>query len=432
MAGLIRAGTETTSTHRVITIGARQSVTLSLKEVVSSSGIDLFPEVESKGYFKFHFSGKELQLTAGSYIGLIPINPRITIDVRPKLPVGNLARVVALSQMRLTPLEGIEKLYSPDDKPSAGILEFLALGLLSSLKPIEVHGYHKIYLAKEENTSHPRGRIDLRRTVLFNGSRGIRHKVITRRFEQTTDSPYNQVIKHALMFLAERFARAPSLDRKLSRELNRALGAFQSIKTDRSAALVRKVDSDLRQKRIPQGRMYYEKALRIALTIIAGRGISLVNHGQEVELSSYVVNFDDLFEAYLREVLRLKLQGKGYRVLDGNSDGARRLFDDKKQPFANPDIVILNEKTKGKVVIDAKYKHKTDRSDLNQAVTYSACYRSKEAVLVHQSIPGDKSGREYTGSIESMRFHTYKFDLSALDLEREEQAFSDSMAALTL
>lgn len=430
MRSTIRAQNVSRADHRVITVGARRSVRLSLEELVSSAGIDLFPEVESKGYFSVQFCGKELQLTAGSFIGLIPINSRITLDVRPKLPVSNLARVIELSQLPLRPLAGIERLYARDEDTPLSILEFLAWGLLASLKDIEIHGYFKLYVSRQQNTGHPRGRIDLRQTGLINVSRGIRHKVVTHRFDQTINSPYNQLLKHALLFLAERFLRTPSRDPKLMSELNKALAGFESVSTKRSIDLVRQVDSHLRGQRIPLTRRYYERPLRIALTIVAGEGVSLVEHGEEVELSSYVVNFDDLFESYLRAVLRSRLGSRGLRVLDGNRDGSKRLFDDAKEPQAHPDIVIEAKQTQRRIVADAKYKEKTDRGDLNQAITYAVSYRATDAILIHQCLPGKPIGRQRLGSINGMTLHSYGFDLASPDLDREEQALADSMAAL--
>src|SRR5262249_40365604 len=157
------------------------------------------------------------------------------------------------------------------------------------------------------------------------------------------------------------FMRTSSPNRKLMSDLNRALAAFESVSTRRSTELARVVAKDLREHRIPQLRRYYEKPLRIALTVVAGEGITLVKHGEQVELSSYVVDFDDLFEAYLREVLRSRLTTNGFRVLDGNRDGSKRLFDDAKDPPAQPDILIVGRNGTRRVVADAKYKEKTDR-----------------------------------------------------------------------
>lgn len=208
------------------------------------------------------------------------------------------------------------------------------------------------------------------------------------------------------------------------------LAGFESVSTLRSADLVRQVDGDLRRQRIPLMRRYYEKPLRIALTIVASEGVSLVEHGEEVELSSYVVNFDDLFESYLRAVLRSRLENRGLRVLDGNRDGSKRLFDDAKEPQAQPDILIEASETKRRIVADAKYKEKTDRGDLNQAITYALSYRATDAILIHQCLPGKPIGRQRLGSINGMTLHTYGFDLASPDLDGEEQALADSIAVL--
>src|SRR5438105_4267605 len=63
-------------------------VQLPLAQVLEGDQLRLYPEVTAKGYFSVAANGAQLLLRAGHHIGLIPINDRVAIDVRPRIPLG--------------------------------------------------------------------------------------------------------------------------------------------------------------------------------------------------------------------------------------------------------------------------------------------------------------------------------------------------------
>lgn len=121
------------------------------------------------------------------------------------------------------------------------------------------------------------------------------------------------------------------------------------------------------------------------------------------------------------------------RIRDGNKEAKKKLFDDKKDPTAQPDIVVDSAASISPlVIVDAKYKDNIERSDINQAITYAASYRAANAVLVHQSAKDTKGRRRKLGSIGTINLYAYAFDLGSTTLEEEEQAFADSIANLAM
>jgi hypothetical protein len=66
-------------------------------------------------------------------IGLIPLTAKISIDVRPKMPVRNLARVLDAARRSLTSIVGTDRLYLSNKLSSSSVLEFLAANLIDSL-----------------------------------------------------------------------------------------------------------------------------------------------------------------------------------------------------------------------------------------------------------------------------------------------------------
>jgi len=416
----------------VVSVESRRSVAISIDSVFRENRLLIHPEIEGRGYFSVSFRGQELLLTAGPYIGLIPINDSITIDVRPKLPVSNLARVIDVAHESLASLESFTRLYDESAEAAVSVLEFLAKQLLLSFEEVERRGLLKTYLTRLENSSHPRGRIHVNRTIKVDLSRQIRHRVVHGYFAQSIDCPENRLIKRALWLLAERFRRLPSRNRLLMRDLNAKLRLFDSIPLDPSSEVLAHVTTLLRQNKLPAARRYYAIPLKISLTIAAGRTVSLTTKGDHLALSSFVLNFEEIFEAYIRQALRQEMSrtSPSFRVRDGNHEARRRLFDEVRDPPAQPDIVVDDGNRAVRLVVEVKYKDRFDRSDINQAITYACVYRTHAVMLVHQAGPGTGSSCRKIGTIEDKVLYGYAFDLASSNLPAEERALAASVRDL--
>lgn len=116
-------------------------------------------------------------------------------------------------------------------------------------------------------------------------------------------------------------------------------------------------------------------------------------------------------------------------VRDGNLEGKRPLYDQRKEPTAEPDIVMMSAVNQNTVVADVKYKGRPDRADINQVVTYAAVYRSKRVVMIHQSDPGS-SGHYDIGSIGDLELFGYGIDLAAPDYGSEETKMASYLLGL--
>jgi 5-methylcytosine-specific restriction enzyme subunit McrC len=384
--------------------------------------LEIYPEVISKGYFSVQFQGKNLQLTAGPFVGLIPINAHITIDVRPKLPVGNLARIMELTRSPLTALDRLKRSYVAEGESSPGVLEFLTRGLLEELKVVFTKGLNRTYVKTEENTSHPRGRLNAERTFRLNFIKGIGHRVSSSFFLSTTNTAHNQLLRFALHFAAERLSRLEKRNRDLLDHLAAALRQFEAIPLVDPRGCLKQVENELRLNKV--SRSYYVPSLEIALAIVRGRSV-VAGEGGKLELPSYIINFETLFEDYLRKALGWKQHDASFEVSDGNDAGQRPLFDDSPQPPAQPDILIKRDEIL--VVIDVKYKEKVDRADINQVVTYASVYRANVVVLLHQAPAEDEGGLFLRGTIGALSVYCYQFNLGARDLVAEEKRLVRAM-----
>ncbi len=83
-----------------------------MSEVLSTTGaLDILPDVKSKSYFEIDYRAGQLLLVAGKYVGLIPINSRVVIDVRPKVALKGLLRILNLAEEEIGSLEFFNRSY---------------------------------------------------------------------------------------------------------------------------------------------------------------------------------------------------------------------------------------------------------------------------------------------------------------------------------
>ena len=206
-------------------------------------------------------------------------------------------------------------------------------------------------------------------------------------------------------------------------EFPRAVSALQH--TD-----MRICEEVLQTRSLPLSRSYYYRPLEISRLLLGNFSLSLERGGGDIELHTFILNFEDVFENYLRHVLEFRAPA-GCNVRDGNGDGAKPLYDDRPNPPAQPDIVLEHLGSRP-VIVEVKYKDKPDRADVNQVVTYATAYRAATAVLVHQAKTAAGIGVKLRGTINGISIYTYGFDLAANDLEGQEAAFAAAMFAFTI
>src|SRR5262245_16774791 len=69
-----------------------------LSDLMVGSEVQVFPDLV-KNCFTIRLSEKKLIFAAGKYVGVIPINERVTIEVRPRVDTANLTRILSLSDI---------------------------------------------------------------------------------------------------------------------------------------------------------------------------------------------------------------------------------------------------------------------------------------------------------------------------------------------
>src|SRR5690606_34519622 len=144
----------------------------------------------------------------GGYVGLIPINDRVAINVLPKVPLAQLTRILEISESKLVHSRRTQRKYRELQHQPAYLVDLLAAALVSEVDIVAHRGLHYEYASHYEDTSFPRGRVLMHRTV-HHVARGATHIVGVHRFERNFDIPANRLLKYALWYLGQQYSALP-------------------------------------------------------------------------------------------------------------------------------------------------------------------------------------------------------------------------------
>jgi 5-methylcytosine-specific restriction enzyme subunit McrC len=412
-----------------------------LTDLLDASGrLRLNPEVESKGYFTIQLHKGRVRLQARGFVGLIPLNERVVIDVRPRVPISNLSRLLRLSR-HLPDVLPAERGYALDDAWNESLLDIYARALITHFQRIASAGLLRDYERRQADSSFPHGRLLAGETVTRVRSRGISHTATMSWHERSVDNACNRCLKYAIWFLATRYIRlraSPHARRELHQQLNALHPVLSGVKLDHSLQFIE--DPLVRGTRpLPTLRTYYRRALDIAVAIILEHAVEVESNKrpESLRLPSLILNMSSLFEAYLRNTLRSRAKADGWnaRVLDGNTEGKKLLFDHAPSEDATPDIVVRDLATgECSVLIEVKnipVKYWSPRAAIEQAVTYGASYRCNRVVLAHPcDSDHEPQGLRLLGRIGDLAVYQYLFNLGTADLVTEENCYGRAVGQL--
>lgn len=416
----------------------RSEINIPISEVIQEGGLlNILPTV--KNYFSIDYKprNEKLSLVAGGYIGLIPINPGLAIDIRPKFSIANLTRVVSVAEDKFKTLEFFGRKYREVEDASPVVLEFLAQCLVNELRAVFEEGALKEYLARAEVATQIRGRLLVNDSVKHLWSKGQFHRAFVRYFEFTLDNPFNRLIKYALKFCIDELGLMERDNSKLRNELIEFYLLFDGVAYDRGLKCLDEVFQDIAQEKVSALRNYYINVSEVCRLIVGNKGVSFDEMGTDVELNSFILDMATTFEKYLLNSIRLhrdKLPEE-ILILDGNDEGKKKFYNQPSHSKgdAKPDIVLKVGK-RCVVIADAKYKAKSKDSDRYQVISHALSFDSQIAVLIlprERSYTGDKLVKlGGVGLSNPVDVFEYYFDLSSDDLVKEEEDLASCLGSL--
>lgn len=419
---------------KVIEATERGQISIPIADVIESKGMFRFlEETKGKGYFDVDFKNGELVLVAGNFIGQIPITSDLAINVKPKVPISNLARLIGIANQPVRSLDFFRRRYRISSETAATINEAIAQSFATSLRDLHNEGVFRQYVTESARLSSLKGRpnvgVYLRRSV----ARGAPMRVPCVYHTFSADTPFNQVIKKAIVVIGDAIANGGTQKQSLIRELSHFHDLLESVRGDVDYRVIEKVKYDLAHVRLPLLREYYVQILDIALLILEGHGVELAGASGDRAMHSLVVNLEDAFENYLLQVLRSSaaIASAKLSVKSGNSEGMKSLFTDNNKYDAKPDYVIVGEED-AIVIGDAKYKTKVAETDRYQLISHALSYGASKAFFVTPRPSDSPAGPVKIGEIGpmSLELYHYYFDVDAENLAEEETRFCEWIAGL--
>lgn len=427
----------------VVETSEYQDVAVPVELLLMGGQLDVYPELTRAGILRTYSRGGSLYFQAGGWIGFIPINERVALEIRPRVPIVNLERVLRLADSS-SPivLNGHLNLFTDaKESPSNSFLDVIASRLSTLAEMCWNEGLHSDYIRVAKVAQSPRGRLKPVQTSLLRLKLGGRPAIAFEQFEKTHDTVPNQCIAAALDKLHVIYSCVGNRAgvRVLATRLARARQLFHNV-SRLDPGLILHTRDVLEPERLPACRPSYPAAIAIARIVLSGRGVDIRSRDGQLSLPPMIISMEVAFEAYLRTLLSSFTSG--LTVLDGNLappvGASRKLFHSAPtgSPMAStkstPDIVVyVAEDEDNKVIIDAKYKPDVSRDDLNQVLGYAMTYGSKKVMLACPRKSRKSShGLQLLGEVGGVSAYQYWIDLGSDDLEREEAEFAGQIQAL--
>ncbi len=434
--------------HVTIRLPEFDSTSIEPKLIIRDGLLHTFPWHRRRDYFALRIGQDRVTLQMRGFVGIIPINESLTIEVAPRVPLKNLARLLAVARVAATPLAGVMRSYDPEGQLYSSLVPLYAAGLRQQLEIIADRGFYGEYQRREDTTSFPRGRIDVRDTLTRLRPRNLNHRMAITYYERSRDNALNRCLLYAVLRLHSYLRQVASgltmeEKRAVQRDLNVCRLRLHGISMDIAEEFL--TDPVVTGTApLPTVRNYYRPALELALAIIGRRALAIERRGSEIYLPSLVIQMSSVFEAYTREVVRNAAIAEEwpYEVLNGNHrppvGAASTLFDNSGdvQIRVTPDTVLRDAKT-GTVplLIEAKYRvarETPNREDLEQTIAYGLSYRARNVLLLHpQGTFAPAQNPQLLGTLGGMTVYRYLFDLGDPDIEQAELVFTEAIRSLS-
>lgn len=401
-----------------------EPTSIPVSSLLINGRLNILPEVQRRSYFSIRLDGDALSVTAGDYVGLIPLNTNVAIHVRPRFPIKNMMRFVSVASSTIRTISS-SRGYEPSPYSTSDLLNHLLDALLQEMKNIQKYGFQKEYRRRLENGYNPRGKILFNQATIVNSVKNV-PSVSYAFHELTLDTPENRLLKYTLWYILT-YAKQLRVQRNLIHDFHYFFRMLDKVPLDTPRSFLNYMGAD-NGRRFPTFRHFYVNMLQICLLIVNRHAVIIESQGEKVFLPSFMVNMHDTFQYYLLNLLTNKI--KAVQVQDGNNNSFNKsLFDDITDHRAEPDIIIRKEKLVG-LIIDAKYKGDPKREDLNQMISYCLSYNSPMGLFICPMSEGKKDRRIYEGAIDGIQLFTYYFDMENDDVSKEEEAMTSYILEL--
>jgi hypothetical protein len=399
-------------------------IALGVGRLLIGGEITIDSRIADRGYLNISLVKGQVVFRADRHVGLIPVNDRIAIRVRPRAQIANIAYMIVKSGVAPAAVPDFSRGYLPKFETGADAEKIYCGPLIGGVEKILDAGMMKSYVTVE-NPPAWRGRLMASDTIRKHRARNVRYKG---EFDFKTLSyggPENVALKHGLQVV---LAWLTANDRKNEAvpRIHQALRLMAGIPdhTRDTAALVRHIGRSA--ARLPSHYAYYRDPLWTTYLLLQSKLPDMSAEGF-VTLDSLIVDLSKVFEAFVRTVLLERAEKMGWQIVDGNTR-SYPFFSDSNTFRVQPDIVIMRA-GKPVAVLDVKYKPDPKESDRYEVLSFMDATGVACGGFVCPQKPGGTS--RYMGVTSGgKRFSVLRFDLAAADIEAEASRFADNVQKL--
>ena len=410
--------------HAIIECEEFGTLGIGVNRLMVDGEVVLDPRIIDRGYLNVSLVKGQVSFRADRYVGLIPVNDWISIRIRPRATITNIAHMIAKSGVAPSAIPDFSRGYMPKFEVYENAEKVYYSPLIGGVERILEAGMIKSYV-EVVNPPVWRGRLLVSNTIKRHRARNVRHRG---EFDYRTLSyggVENIALKHSLKIVRAWLAEN---DRK-----NAAI-ARADIVLERMAAIP-EYNSDiggLAQElgrsagRLPPQYSYYRDPLWTAYLLLQSKLPDMSADGF-VTLDSMIVDLSKVFEAYVRNVLIEGAEAHGWRIADGNLKPFPFFADDNTYNV-HPDIVVLKD-GRPVALVDAKYKPDVKEGDRYEVLSFMDAVGVQRGGFVCPQRDGAES--KFMGRTSSGReISLIRFDLSAPDIEKEAARFVDNVRRL--
>ncbi len=419
----------------IIEAKERTEVNVDISLIVKHGNkLDIYPEI--RNFFSIDYKPKNnaLILFSGKYIGLIPINESLAIDIKPKFSIGNINRMILTSGEYLHTLTFFNRHYSESAVDSNITFKFLIECFIREMKVLYENGLLKDFIKKNTISSNIKGKLNISDSMKNLWAKGFFHKASVNFDEFTPDNDVNKFIKCALFESLVELRRNHSELKKLIDDNVFFLEMFDGVKSFQGSNPL-----NLYNPYSDFGiiRNYYKNIVKSAELILSKKGISFELTEENVFLNSCYIDMETIFEKYLFVFLKKYFLNNhpGLSVKDGNTDGKKKFFNAQSVVTgdAKPDVIIKKGNST-LLIADAKYKSKTKDTDRYQIISHAVSFDCANTVLISPRPDNHKGAKmRKIGDVgDALKINVYEYfiDLSNPELEDEESELARSLFGL--
>ncbi|MGA1355635.1 MAG: McrC family protein [Prochlorothrix sp.] len=387
-----------------------------LWKTCETCGISLeFPSPKNRNHW---------ELTSQGRIGRISVSPELSLNLRPKVPIQNLFRMVeyAYNLNNLRFLEGITSVESLEDFYQT-LAQILAKNILDRTRKGLYHSYREHH----DRRTTLRGRLDLDRHL-----RQPWTPALPCRYPHLTpDLPHNQILlwtlhqirRHSIL---QQLPHSPAA--ATVRQAYRALHG--------SISLIPHTAHHCTQLPYDRLNQDYQPLHALCRFFLEQTGPSL-NPGDR-QMLPFLINMNELFEKFIAQWLQDKLKNPAkldLPDLESHLGSLSLTFQPKKQLSPDhsirPDLMLSDRATQTpRLVLDTKYKTPNQakditKADLYQAIAYATALNLSTACLIYPQ----PLSPPLALPVNSLQIHSLTFSLDG-DLEANGKAFLQQLFSL--